>query len=170
MTIEILDLKASQTRITYIKRAGKKLDEDIHRVAVSGIAHYLGVNGEGERVNDGGDLTVLTELCHAMPRSARGNSLKYWVTSHIRVQWDKKAYGGNGGWKKNGETEGEPLAILTAAAGTPFFEKTDTEQAVFDPEKYRKSVVAKLKREASEGHVNLEQFIASLTADLHVAA
>lgn len=167
MTINILTLKDATKTIKLIRDAGKKLDERIHLVGVSGMAHFLGIDGEGNVINDGGDLTALTDLTHAMPRSARGNAFKYWVTKHLPVKWDKKAYGGQGGWKKNGSFEGDAFEVLQAAHAAPFYMKEDTEQAEFDADKYLNTVAGKLRKEIANGaDVDVAEFMAKLNEKL----
>lgn len=167
MTINVLTLKDSTKTIKLIRDAGKKLDERIHLVGVSGMAHFFGIDGDGNVVNDGGDLTALTDLTHAMPRSARGNAFKYWVTKHLPVKWDKKAYGGNGGWKKNGKFEGDAYEVLWMANNAPFYEKTDTEQAEFNADKYLATVANKIRKEIANGaDIDVADFMAKLEAKL----
>ena len=144
----IMTKKQAAKTIKLISAAGRKLDERIHSVAVAGLHHFF----------ESGDLDILSDLVLAMPKSARGNALTYWITMHAPVKWDKKARAGKQGYKKNGEIPENWGEIVEAANAEPFFNKADTEQSVFDPDKYAKAVVSKLSKEGFD----LEAFIAKL--------
>ena len=150
--MSILTIKQARKTITLIAQAGRKLDERIHSVAVAGLHHFF----------ESGDLDILSDLVLAMPKSARGNALTYWITMHAPVKWDKKARAGKQGYKKNGEIPENWGEIVESANAEPFFNKTDTEQAVFDPDKYAKAVVSKLNKEGFD----LGDFIAKLDTKL----
>ncbi len=148
-TFKILSVKESMKTIQLISQAGRKLDERIHTVGVSGIAHYL----------EHGDLTALSALVNAMPKSSRGNALRYWVTEHVAVRWDNKTQQ----WKKNGEVpkeQAEKDAVIEHAFNNPFYDKRDTEKADFNEAGYLKTVMAKLKKEG----VDVQAFAAKLVA------
>lgn len=114
--MQMLNLKQARATIKLVATAGKKLDERIHQIAVSGINHYL---GEGN-----GDTTILTELAHAMPKSARGKALAYWTTKNCNVKWSSKAHAGKGGYVKVNKKE-KPTGTLEAAIAMPFWEKPE---------------------------------------------
>lgn len=121
-----MTIKQAMSTIKLISKAGATLDARIHDVAVSGLAHY------GEH----GDLTTLTELCHAMPKSGRGNALKLWCTKHVgkaTIKWNAKAYNGKGGFVKANTLSAVDIDLcitsgIAKAESEPFYNKPDTEQ------------------------------------------
>lgn len=141
--MQILTRKQSLATIKLIKDAGKKLDTRIHNVGVSAIAHCY-VHG---------DTTLISELCHAMPKSARGNALKAWATQYLPVKWDNKAFGGVGGFKLKADHGLGEMHWTTKVANTikanasPFYDKKDTEASVYNP---NSSVLTLLKRSSNE--------------------
>jgi len=146
MTIVILNEKDTRNTIKLIATSGKKLDERIHQAGCSAMAHY----------HEHGDGTLLTELAHAMPKSGRGNALKYWVTKYANVQWDKKAYAGTGGFVKNPK-DAERTVHIEEAMLHPFWEKVDTEQKEWKPENALQSFINKFKSQYAEGKVTAAQ-------------
>jgi hypothetical protein len=146
--MNILSIKQSNAKTKLIKAAGKVQDERIHEVGLSGIAHFL----------QHGDLTVLTGLSKAMPKSARGNALKFWITKHVKVKWNAKAYNGSGGFVKNGETtlsSWDKIAIIMQADLHPFYEKKDSEASQWNPETAILSLVKKLEGFKQEHELKL---------------
>lgn len=145
--MSVLTIKQANKTIKLISEAGRKLDQRIHDVAVSGLAHFL----------QHGDTTLISELCHAMPRSARGNALKFWMTKHSRngIKWNAKAHNGKGGWTKAKNapelSSWEKLAIITVAMKEPFYLKEEKEPSVWNERAAVLSLVKKLK-EFSEEH------------------
>ena len=146
MTMTILTPKQALKTISLIATAGKKLDERIHLVAVSGLSHCL----------EHGDSTTLTALCNAMPKSGRGNALKEWITEHAPLTWVTKV----NGWKAKGKFEGVIDEVLAHAEANPFYDKKDTAPSVFNADRYMASVVAKLIKEG----VNVHDFTQALEA------
>ena len=142
--MKILTVKESMKAIKLIAVAGKKLDERIHEVGVSGLAHCL----------EHGDSTALTALCNAMPKSARGNALKEWITEHAPLAWVNAKQA----WKGNGKFEGNMDDVLAHAYANPFYNKKDTAPSVFNADKYMQTVVARLIKEG----VNIADFTAKL--------
>lgn len=134
--------KEANQVIKLIKDAGVKLDARIHDTAVQGIAHCLAY----------GDTTIVSNLAKAMPKSARGNALKYFITQHLPVEWNKKAHG-DGGFKlkkDHGLQElhwCKKLEIVLNANASPFYNKEDKEASVFNP---NTSVLTLLKRTDKE--------------------
>ena len=146
--MDILTIKQAQATIKLIVSGGKKLDERIHQVGVSGLAHY----------KEHGDTSTLTALADAMPKSSRGNALKYWITKNANVKWDKKAFNGKGGFVKAKKGE-ECIANVIEASESPFWEKTDTEQSVFDAKKAVSAFhafVKKCKNAIEDGSINVD--------------
>ena len=146
----MMDKKTALRTISLIASAGKKLDERIHTVAVAGLQHFF----------MHGDSDILSQLQHAMPKSGRGNALKFWITQHAPLKWDTKSHAGKGGWKKNGEVPEDWAIIVDAAEQAPFYEQVDKEPAQFKPEQYAKTVASKLAKEG----MTIDEFIAMLKA------
>ena len=138
--MNILSMKESNRITGLILNAGKKLDERIHNVAVSGLAHWY----------TSGDNTILTNLVKAMPKSGRGNALKYWISEHSNngLKWDKKAHNGTGGYKgKKPELKGfTSLCVVLKADSKAFHIKEDREPTVWNDKNSVLSLVAKLKK------------------------
>lgn len=121
--MELLRDKKLKSAITGFVKTAKNLDAKIHLLACSSLAHYMGDIEEGG-TNKGGDLTPLTDLCHAMPRSCRGTGLKDWCAKHANIVWDDKAYAKNGGFVKikiKDETS-ENIVFIDDAINEPFWE------------------------------------------------
>jgi len=141
--MNVLSIKDGMKKIKLISEAGKKLDERIHAVGVAGVAHFLQC----------GDTTLISELVHAMPRSARGNALKFWITKHLKtVKWDANSHGGKGGYKgKMPQIHSfEKIKIVMEAEASPFFEKEDKEASVWNEGRYLATVLSTLKRHNKE--------------------
>lgn len=146
----ILTIKDSNKQIKLISVAGKKLDERIHQVGLSGLAHFL----------QHGDLTILTGLSKAMPKSTRGNALKFWITKYAKVKWNAKAYNGTGGFVKNGDTDlssWDKIAIIMQADANPFYDKEDKEASQWNPEAAILSLVKKLEGFKQEHELKLSR-------------
>ena len=91
-TFKLITGSASITKaVESIARRGKSLDNDIHRAAVSLIAH----------VRDHGDTTLVVSLIKAMPRGSRVKGLVEWFNEFspmtievtkagVAVELDKK--------------------------------------------------------------------------------
>lgn len=152
--MSVLTMKQANKSITLISAAGAKLDERIHTVGVAGIAHFL----------QHGDTTLISELCHAMPRSGRGNALKQWITKHVAVKWNAKAHGGKGGYvKKEHSAEKQAImsswhkvAIIMQAMKEPFYLKEDKEASVWNEQGAIVSLVKRLAKKAEEETLSAE--------------
>jgi len=146
--MNILTIKQSKETTELILQAGTKLDEHIHAVGVAGIAHFL----------QHGDKDVLTNLVKAMPKSSRGNALKLWITKHVKVRWNKKAYAGLGGYvgKMPQINSFAKIAIVMAANAEPFYEKKDTEASVWNEKAAVLSLVKKLQAFSEEHELSDE--------------
>ena len=68
----IKDAKKLGTAIKSIATRGAKLDGDIHQAAVSCLHHAF----------NHGDVTLMTKLVDAMPKSGRRKALIHWVQEH----------------------------------------------------------------------------------------
>lgn len=166
----ILTMKEGKKTIKLILEAGQKLDERIHSVAVSGIAHCLQHK----------DTTLISELVHAMPKSARGNALKFFLTKYLPIKWDNKAHGGKGGYKLNKDHGidsmhwAQKAATVLAADAAPFYMKEDKEASVFNPNSSVVALVNKMKKEHAPFTANgvraLESLLAIAKAEAERAA
>ncbi len=143
--MEFLNIKQAKKTIGLIAANGRKLDERIHTVGCSGLYHF----------QEHQDTTILTDLVKAMPKSSRGNALKYWITQHSNVKWSKKAFGGEGGFVKDGQ---EVQVDLAHAVEHPFYEKTDTEQSAFNPDSRVKSFIKAFQKAIEKGEITREDF------------
>ena len=127
----IKDVKKLGKAIKSIATRGAKLDSDIHIAAVSCLHHAF----------NHGDVTLMTKLVDAMPKSGRRKALIHWVQEHSLL----------------GYVEGEQAFRMTAsktkqwklkvAEETPFWEFT-TEKAPTDltMEQLVKLVVTKVQK------------------------
>ena len=140
-----VNYQTSLRNTTLIAKAGVKMDERIHITGCAGLFHFM----------QHGDLTVLTQLSKAMPKSGRGNALKFWITKHVPVKWNAKAYKGAGGFivdKKRDAITGEDQdAVMLEATMSPFYLKEDKEASVWNPNTAIISLVKKLEH-AKEGN------------------
>ena len=140
----VLTMKEATKKTKLIKDAGKKLDTRIHQVAVSGLVHFM----------LSGDNSILTNLVKVMPKSARGNALKFWISKHTnnKLKWDKNAHGKTGGYKgkKPELSSWEQLAIALTADNSPFYEKKDTSPSVFNGHARILNLVKTLDKHAAE--------------------
>jgi len=131
----IKDVKKLGTAIKSIAKRGAKLDSDIHIAACSCLHHAF----------NHGDVTLMTKLVDAMPKSGRRKALIHWVGEHSLL----------------GYVEGEQQFRMTnaktkkwklkQAEETPFWEFT-TEKAPSDLtiEALVKMVVSKVQKAKDE--------------------
>lgn len=144
-----LSLKDSYKAIRLIASNGAKLDMTIHQVAVSGLYQY----------GHCGDLTIVSELCNALPKSTRGNAMRYFITKHVgdaKVRWDGKSYDGRGGFIKANTlspTDVVKAINLTEAEAHPFWVKEDREPNDFHAVAYLDSVKKRLTKMLEDGKV-----------------
>ena len=134
---------AINAAIESIKRRGDRLRSDIHKAAVSCLAH----------VEEHGDVTVMTSLANALPQGANVKRLRMWAEAHGKVYWDdeSKAFA----YRKNATTN-----LDGAMEVHPFdFQKAETEKAAFD----FAEAVAKLVKRAETEKVDAE-LVAKLKA------
>lgn len=104
----IKDAKKLNTAIKSIATRGKKLDADIHLCAVSCLYH----------AQEHGDVTLLTRLVDAMPKSGRRKALIHWACEHGKLAYKEKEQAFN---LDKGKSKSWKLA---AAEATPFWEFT----------------------------------------------
>lgn len=148
----VLTMKDAKKTIQLIATAGRKLDERIHTVAVSGVAHCLQHK----------DTTLISDLVKAMPKSARGNALKFFITKHLPVVWDNKAHK-TGGFKLSKEhgidsmSAFEKIAKVKLADAEPFYMKEDKEANVWNPNAALTAYIKKLSKFAETHSVQLDQ-------------
>lgn len=76
------DKRDIQKRITSIRNRGAKMDRDIHETAVLCLYH---ARDAGQ-----GDITLLSKLAAAMPRSSRRKALIAWAVAHAPVTFSEK--------------------------------------------------------------------------------
>lgn len=148
--MNILTLKQARRTISLIASAGAKLDERIHQVGVSGLDHY----------RNNGDTTALTELVKAMPRSARGNALKYWCTKYANIRWDSKAFAKTGGFVKKSKSADIECHVEEAMAN-PFYNKEDKEPAKFNPQSRTKAFISAFSKALGNGEISTEDMAAA---------
>jgi hypothetical protein len=138
MTFKLLTgSEAINAAINSIANRGKKLRADIHKAAVSCLAH----------IEAHGDVTVLSKLDAALPQGANVKRMRAWAEAHGKVVFDDetKAYK----FRKNSSTK-----IDDACAVHPFdFQKSDdgTEKA-FD----LVAEIVKLAERATKKEANAE--------------
>ena len=129
--MELLTIAKTKALITSIKKTVDKLDDQIHLAGLSALYHYANVEDGKEAT---GDATLVTQLVKATAaynqntgefdgRSVRGAALRTWITTYSNLVWDKKKYGGEGGYvkAKKGET---PWVDLEMAEADPFYSMT----------------------------------------------
>jgi hypothetical protein len=144
--MEFLNRTQTIKAINLIRQAGAKLDERVHQVACSGLAHYA----------ENADTTALSLLVKAMPKSGRTNALKYWITQHANVRWDSKAGPDKTGFYVKAVAGAEVIVDLDHAIEHPFWEKKDTEQSVFNAESRVKSFITAFTKAVMEGKISKE--------------
>ena len=76
MNVEIYQTQTGITKaIEEIKSTGKKFDTLVHRTAVSILAHAIKLDKNNEPTKD---ISKVSELMYAMPKSGRTNALIQW--------------------------------------------------------------------------------------------
>lgn len=74
------DKRDIQKRITSIRNRGAKMDRDIHETAVLCLTH----------ASEHGDITLLSKLAEAMPKSTRRKALIAWAVAHAPITFSEK--------------------------------------------------------------------------------
>ncbi len=74
------DKRDIQKRISSIRNRGAKMDRDIHETAVLCLTH----------ARDHGDITLLSKLVEAMPKSSRRKALIAWAVAHAPATFAEK--------------------------------------------------------------------------------
>jgi len=149
--MNILSIAKANSTIKLIQTAGAKLDQRIHEVAVSGLYHFFTC----------GDNTILSNLVKAMPKSTRGNALKFWISQHSNnaLRWDNKAHDGTGGYKgKKPDIQTEQVnELVQAGYDAPFYFKEDKEASVWNPNASIYNLVKKINAEREKGALTIEE-------------
>lgn len=125
--------------ISEIKRKGTELDDHIHLVAVSCLAH----------AEKHGDVTLATQLVRAMPRSGRKQALVYWFGQHGPLSWNREKDQFN-------ITKGKEKAPFNVAGGeeNPFYDFTvEKDPAPFTVDKLVGYVMRKVKQAKEKGQL-----------------
>jgi hypothetical protein len=139
-------------RIVEVKRIGKMLDSEIHELAVSALHH----------IQEYGNVTALTMLADALPKSSRRQAFIFWACTHAPVQYngDKEAFG-----KAKGKVQ-KPF-LLVQAESTPFWEfSKERKPATVTIEGLVAYITNKIKKGLEQGDIALED-LAGLDKDIH---
>ncbi len=146
--------------IKSIKTRSETLDKDIHKAAVSSIAHFM----------EHGNCTAMTQLVEAVGKAARKEALTFWFREHANVRWQRVEKGSDEFHFVKGNKELDEKALLEQAIDTPFWQFTkEKSQTEFDAMKYAGSVARRLiKEQLSDKEFN--QFITQLRSERKAAA
>lgn len=148
----IKDVNALSARIVEIKKVGKLLDSEIHLCAVSALYH----------AQEHGNLTSLSDLSAALPKSARRNAFVYWACQHAPVQFsgDTEVF-----TKTKGKNQ-KPF-LLVQAQSTPFWEFTkERKPMTITIEGLLAYIANKVKTGIERGDIKVEE-LAGLDKELH---
>lgn len=128
-------------RINSIRTRGARIDRDIHETGVDCMIH----------ARDHGDVTLLTRLSEAMPKSSRRKAMVAWVIAHAPLKYNtneekftlnKKRAKEDGAWQ------------IEEAAATPFWEFTQEKAPVqYDLDKAINGLVRGLLRAHEQGNL-----------------
>lgn len=104
-------------RISSIRTRGARIDRDIHETGVDCMIH----------ARDHGDVTLMTKLAEAMPKSSRRKALVAWVIAHAPLKYNQneEKFTLN---KKRAKEEGAWL--VEEAATVPFWDFTQEKAPV----------------------------------------
>lgn len=142
-TFNILDQATCKSRIKRIKSLGGRLQQEIHVVGVSTLAH----------IRDYGDWTGAVNLLDALPNGQRVKALAHWF-NHFSGGAAKFTFaGGTAGWTcKLVKSRTPEMFDIEGAWNTSFADLTKEK----DPKTLGvKEVLAYLKRKANDdGEVN----------------
>lgn len=107
--------KAIDTAIKSVATRGKKIDADIHKIAVSCLVH----------ADKHGDVTLAQKLVQAMPKSGRANALKDWFLAFGKFTYDSTS--------KSLAYDKKAVTLTEEAISMPFWEfKPEPEYVPFD--------------------------------------
>lgn len=142
--------------IASIQKRGQSLQNDIHRAAVSVLAH----------TEAHGDITLANRLLDALPGMARKNALADWFVAFGKFTANKD--------DKNGMLayNGEAVTMIAEATKLPFWEfKKEQAWVPFDFDKAVSKLLKQAATARTKGQENLpEERIASLRALLSAEA
>lgn len=126
-------------QIASIKRRGATMDKDIHSCAVACLIH----------ARDHGDVTLLSKLVAAMPRSGRREALIFWARYYGILRFEKKSEAFKIDKKRKEAGEGFDVE---GATKTPFYDLTpEKNPAPFDLDRTISSFAKRLKKAKAEG-------------------
>lgn len=134
--------RALQKRIVSIGRRGAKLDRDIHETEIDCLAH----------ASEHGDISLLTELYHAMPNGSRRKAMAQHAKDHAPVKTTGKdselAFRMRKGWQAD-------QFKLDEAEATPFWEYTkEPEPKPFDLDRFFESIRSRLRKAKDKGELD----------------
>ena len=127
-------------RINSIARRGAKMDRDIHETAVDCLVH----------ARDHGDITLLSKLVGAMPKSSRRKALIAWANAHAPVNFQTKAE-----LFKLKKQRSQSDWHVAEAEAVPFWEYTkEKAPAQYDLNKAVNGFIRSLKKAREQGNLN----------------
>ena len=148
----IKDIAGLTARIGEIKKVGKLLDSEIHLCAVSALYH----------AQEHGNVTSLSDLAAALPKSSRRNAFVYWACQHAPVQY-------NGDTEVFTKTKGKNQKpfMLVQAQQTPFWGFTkERKPMTITIEGLLAYVANKVKTGVERGDIKVED-LAGLDKEIH---
>jgi hypothetical protein len=146
-----VDTKVIKANITKIKRASNTINKLDHETAMLCLTHAYHC----------GDTTLLTKLFYALPKGARLESFKAWVSAYSPIHWQIKdkssgakveAFRIPNGW----EAKKDETFKLNDARENPYYSRVEAAPAPFTMDNAYKRIVAlakKLKAESEGDHL-----------------
>jgi hypothetical protein len=133
--------------IDSIKRRAKKLDKEIHTVAVSCLHH----------ADQHGDVTLMQELITSMGRSQRKNAVIAWACAYGKFKVDKKG--------KNVEFDRTNATDIEGAIGeSPWDFKPEAAFKPFDMKSELQKFIKKAKKAAKDSRNSVPRELVSKLA------
>lgn len=127
-------------RINSIRTRGKKMDRDIHETAVLCLVH----------AREYDDITLLSKLTAAMPKSTRRKALIAWANAHAPVNFQTKTE-----QFKLKKKRSQSDWHVDEADAVPFWEFTkEKAPAQYDLNKAINGFVNSLKKAREQGNLN----------------
>lgn len=128
-------------RISSIRTRGARIDRDIHETGVDCMIH----------ARDHGDVSLMTKLAEAMPKSSRRKALVAWVIAHAPLKYNQNEEKFNLN-KKRAKEEG--AWQVEEAAAVPFWDYTVEPNPVqYDLDKAINSLVRGLAKAHEQGNL-----------------
>lgn len=132
--LTLLDGAGIDKTIVSIAKRGKAMDNDIHLVACSIVAH----------IEKHGDITKVEKLVNAMPQASRKSALKDWFLVMAKVSYDMK--------NKAFVFDKAKVTMQEDAEATPFWEfKPEPEYKPFDIQASINAIIAKATKAMERG-------------------